>query len=173
VWGNAFAEKHLDGTGNLIALTLLRPDLVSVDRDRNGGLVYRYSDPRGIRDWGEDEVFHVKGFGFGDVLGLSPLTYGRQTLATAMAANEAAGRTFANGMRPGGFFNYEGPQLLTAEQREQAKKVLIEPFHGAENAGKIGILEAAAGSNGKTLPCRRKTLSCFSRGGMTLSKSAR
>lgn len=140
VWGNSYAEKILDDGGRLIALVLLRPDLMSVDRDRNGALVYRYSDPRGLREYGEEDIFHVKGFGFGDVTGLSPLAYGRQTLSTAMAANEAAGRTFANGMRPGGFFEID--RTLTPEQREQARKVLIEPYTGAENTRKIGILEA-------------------------------
>ena len=140
VWGNAFAEK-VTANGRVIALHLLRPDLMSVDRDRNGMLTYRYSDPHGHRrDFTEDEIFHVRGFGFGDVLGLSPIAYGRQTLSTAMAATEAAARTFRNGMRPGGFFTYD--KTLTDPQREQARKVLIEPYQGSENAAKIGILEA-------------------------------
>lgn len=148
VWGNAFAEKVIsESNGRLIALILLRPDLMVVDRDDNGALIYRYSDARGFRrEYGEAEVFHVRGFGFGDVIGLSPIAYGRQTLSTAMAADEAAARTFSNGMRPGGFFLYEGAEgkakTLTPEQREQARKNLIEPYQGAENAAKIGILEA-------------------------------
>lgn len=144
VWGNAYSEKHYSG-GVPIALTLLRPDLMSVERDRNGDLVYRYSDPRGSRDYDEAEIFHVRGFGFGDTVGLSPLAYGRQTLGTAMAGDEAAARTFSNGMRPGGFFTYNGPKPLTPDQRAQAHKALIEPYQGAENAGKIGILEATGG----------------------------
>ena len=145
LWGNSYAEK-VTIDGNLTALHLLRPDLMSVERDRNGALVYTYSDPHGRRrEFGEDEVFHVRGFGFGDVVGLSPIAYGRQTLATAMAANEAAARTFSNGMRPGGILTYEGSQLLTSEQREQAKRALIEPITGAENAGKTLLMEGAAG----------------------------
>jgi HK97 family phage portal protein len=57
-----------------------------------------------------------------------------------MAADEAAARTFANGMRPGGFFTFDN--TLTGEQREQVRAALIEPYQGAENAGRIGVLEA-------------------------------
>lgn len=139
VWGNAFAEKHFAGD-RLIGLTLLRPDLMAVHRDLNGALHYRYSDPDGLREFDEGSIFHIRGFGFGGDVGLSPVSYARQTLGAAMAADEAAARTYANGMRPGGFFTYD--KTLTPDQRDQARKSLVEPYSGAENAAKIGILEA-------------------------------
>lgn len=144
VWGNAFVEISRSG-GRVVALHLLRPDLMEVYRDANGSLRYRLNDPLGIRELGEDEIVHVRGFGFGGDLGLSPVAHARQTLGAAMATDEAAARTFANGLRPGGVITYEGAQLLTPEQRAQAKKALIEPFSGAENAGKTLLLEGAAG----------------------------
>ena len=144
IWGNAFAEISRSGD-RIVALDLLRPDLMSVHRDRDGTLIYRFSDPRGLREFREADIFHVRGFGFGGDLGLSPVAHARQTLGATIATDEAAARTFANGLRPSGWFNYKGTTLLTKEQREQAKAVLIEPYQGSENAGKVGILESAAG----------------------------
>lgn len=147
IWGNAYGEKVIEG-GRLIAINLLRPDLMAVDRDRNGALRYVYSDPREAsrrREFGEDEVFHVRGFGIGGDVGLSVLQHARQTLGAAIATDEASARMFANGMRPSGFFTYQGKSLLSPEQREQARKVLVEPYQGSDNAGKVGILEAASG----------------------------
>jgi HK97 family phage portal protein len=144
LYGNAFAEKTVTA-GQVRALTILHPELMTVRRLESGALQYVYTDATGRRTYSEDEIWHLKGFGLGGDLGLSPIAYARQTIGTAVATDEAAARTFANGMRPGGFFNYEGKMPLTPEQREQARKVLIEPYQGAENAGRIGILEAAAG----------------------------
>jgi HK97 family phage portal protein len=138
LWGNAFAEKTVSA-GQVRALTLLRPDLMTVYRDQLGALRYRYSDQLGIREYAEDEIFHARAFGTGGDVGLSPISFGRQALGTAMAGEEAAGRTFANGLRPSGYFI--SPQVLTSEQREQARKVLIEPLQGSEHAGEAGLLE--------------------------------
>lgn len=144
VWGNAFVEVVREGE-RIVALYLLRPDLMEVYRDQFGALRYRLNDPRGIRELAEGQIMHVRGFGFGGDLGLSPVAHARQTLGAAMATDEAAARTFANGLRPGGVITYEGKELLTSAQREQAKKALIEPFSGSENAGKTLLLEGAAG----------------------------
>lgn len=139
VWGNAFAEIARSGD-RIVALNLLRPDLMAVYRTEAGDLRYRFSDPKGMREYAEGDIFHVRGFGFGGNLGLSPVAQARQTLGAAMVTDEAAARTFANGMRPGGFFSID--KSLTPQQREQAKAVLVDPYQGAENAGRIGILEA-------------------------------
>ncbi|GLK68101.1 phage portal protein [Hansschlegelia plantiphila] len=143
LWGNAYVEKSLSG-GRLVALTLLRPDLMQVDRREDGSLRYRYSDPSGAIEYDEGELMHVRGFGVGGDLGLSVLAHARQTISSTIATDEAAARTFANGMRPGGFFTYEKGSLAP-EQREQARKALIEPMQGVENAGRIGLLEAGGG----------------------------
>ena len=137
--GNAFALKT-SSAGQVRALTLLSPDRMTVRRDpQDGALRYHYADPRGREEYTADEIWHLRGFGVGGDLGLSPIQYGRQALGMAMATDEAAARTFSNGMRPGGFFLSK--RSLTKEQREQARAALIEPMQGAENAGRIGILE--------------------------------
>lgn len=139
-WGNAFAEKVTDPSGLLALKPPMLPGQVIVERKKEGSLVYKFWDRGKYVEFPEEKIFHVKGFGFGGDVGLSPLTYARQTLSTSMATDEAAARTFSNGMRPGGFFTYD--KTLTSDQRDQAKKVLIDPYMGASNAHKIGILEA-------------------------------
>lgn len=139
VQGNGYAEKTLSSSGRdvigLDTISCVRPY-----RNSQGELRYKWKDRNGkVRDEGPEKVFHVRGFGDGGDEGLSPVSYARQTLGLTMATDEAAGKTYANGMRPGGFFTSE--KKLTPEQRVQAKKVLIDPYVGAENASKIGILE--------------------------------
>lgn len=139
LFGNAYGLKTRS-VGQVRALTMLRPDLMTVRRDRETyALVYDYADPRGRQTYTSEEIWHLKAFGLGGDLGLSAVEYGRQAFGLAMATDEAAARSFSNGIRPGGFFKTD--KQLTPEHRAQARKALIEPMQGPENVGRIGILE--------------------------------
>lgn len=136
-WGNAYAEKSMT-LGRVVALTPLKPDHMTVSRE-DGRRKYHYSDPNNgrLRDLDEDQVFHLRGFGFGGDLGLSPVSYARQTMGIALAADETAAATFANGLQNSGFIKLPpGIRPPTKEQKEQ----LIDffgKFAGSSRAGKM------------------------------------
>lgn len=138
LWGNAYSERT-SSAGLTRSLTLLRPDWMEVFRTPDGALRYRYHDPEDYRELGEDEIFHVRGFGVGLDVGLSPIAYARHSLGSAMAADEAAAKMFANGVQTSGFLSSD--TTLTKEQREQFRENL-KKFMGSENAGKLMVLEA-------------------------------
>jgi HK97 family phage portal protein len=139
LWGNAYAKKEFIGR-RLVALTPLRCDLMDVRRNSAGQRVYRYSEPRGAADYSEDEIFHVRGFGGAGDMGLSPISFARQSLGTAMAADEFAGAMFANGMRPNAILTVD--QVLKETQRKQVQENIVAPYLGSENAGGVMVLEA-------------------------------
>lgn len=144
--GNAVSEKIFDGnnpsTRRLVALDLLCPFHVTVDRRNDGSREYHYRPPgKAERTIPEDRIFHLRGLSFGDEVGINVLSNARQSLSTARATARAASAHFANGMRPSGWLVYKGGVTLEQDQREMAKQNLINPMIGAENAGKIGILE--------------------------------
>jgi HK97 family phage portal protein len=139
LWGNAYAKKEFIGR-RLVALTPLRCDLMDVRRNGAGQRVYRYSDPRGAAEYSEDEIFHVRGFGGAGDMGLSPISFARQSLGTAMAADEFAGAMFANGMRPNAILTVD--QVLKETQRKQVQENIVAPYLGSENAGGVMVLEA-------------------------------
>lgn len=143
VYGNSFAEKEFTG----VEVSFLKPmvsELVVVERTDAGRLQYRYRDPlrrNEERILRPEQVLHVKGFGFGGDLGLSPVAFARQSLGSARAIERTAASTFANGLRPSGWLVYKDG-TLDDKQREQVRKQLIEPMQGPGNAGKTGVLEA-------------------------------
>ena len=140
VWGNAYALKQKLGN-RIVALEPLRPFWMSVFRNGDGDPVYRYNDPKGRVDYAAEDLLHVRGFGFADLVGLSAIAFARQPVGTALAAQEASGSVFRNGMRPSGWFKFKGGTgILTADQTRQAKERLVDPFTGAGNAAKVGIL---------------------------------
>jgi len=139
--GNAYSEVHRtssDYGGRVVALTPLRPEWVQVRREDSGSLAYRYLDPAGARDIAESDVLHIKGMTLDGITGLSPIGQARNTLGIADAANEVAGKLFANGMRSGGYI--EAPSVLNDAQRRLADAMLAK-FRGASNSGLLPILE--------------------------------
>lgn len=139
LWGNAYAEKQMIG-GRLVGLDPLRCDLVEVVRERNGARRYRYHDPNGRRELSEDQVFHVRGFGNGGDVGLSPISFARHSLGTAKAADRTSAKMFANGIRPTGVLEMD--QVLKPEQRQAVKDNIVAPMAGSQNAGGVFVLEA-------------------------------
>lgn len=134
--GNAYAEKRYSGE-RLVALHPLRADAMEVYRDARGRRRYRYHDDKGrARELDEDKVFHVRGFGNGGDVGLSPIAYARYTLFGARMADRASAEIFATGNRQQGVLTVE--QVLDEKQRQQVRENILKPFV----EGKTLVLEA-------------------------------
>lgn len=137
LWGNSYAAIER-GVSGVISLTPMRPDRVTVRRQTDGSLIYHYSFQGFVASLPGDQVFHIKGFSLDGLMGISPITQARQSIASAIAAEKASGAFFQNGMRPSAIM--EAPSYLTDIQREQAKNVIAD-FTGAINTGKVPLLE--------------------------------
>lgn len=133
--GNAYAEKLYMG-GRVVALDPLPADQVEVFRTRSGARRYKFheqgKDPREIA---EEDMFHVRGFGNGGDVGLSPISYARHTLYAARAAGTAAAKLYLSNMRYEGLLEME--QTMDATQRAQARENILNPILN----GGSGILE--------------------------------
>jgi HK97 family phage portal protein len=151
LWGNAYAQIDRGFNGRVVALTPMRPDRVLIRRTADGELEYIYSWMSTSRTLKEDEVFHIKGFSLDGLFGLSPIALARHSLGSAMAAEEASGSIFKNGMRPSGYMKSPGTAYLTKDQRDQAKRIIAE-FKGSENTGGVPLLEAGWSFEQLTIP---------------------
>lgn len=140
LYGNAFAEKKTNA-GRLVALNILHPSCVKVERESaaSNRLFYTYTEKGKTRKVTQDRMFHVRGLSFGGDVGLSPIAVARQTIGNAMAAEETAGKMFANGMQAAGVLT--SPGVLTTEQRKQIAENM-QQYAGSDKAGKLMILEA-------------------------------
>jgi HK97 family phage portal protein len=139
-WGNFYAEIFRDQDGRILRLETLPPNGTAPIRtpDRNE-LKYEVTEGGRKRTLPRDRVFHVKGFGFGGDVGLSPIGVARQTLGSALAAEEATAKIFGSGLAAAGIL--QSDQTLKPDQRTALKNIMTE-YMGSTNAGKIMILEA-------------------------------
>lgn len=134
--GNAYAEKLFQGP----RLIGLRPMFNVTPRPRlGGGFDYVMNDRGRLAVMPPEKVYHLRGFGAGDGLGLSAIKYGANSLGAALAADETAGAVFSNGMMASGVLSAE--QTLTEVQRAQVQSMLTA-YTGSSRAGKIMVLEA-------------------------------
>lgn len=139
LWGNGYSLKKSNSVG-LTSLIMLRPDGMTVYRDSNGFRRYRYSVAPYAGDYAERDIFHVRGFGVGGDVGLSPISYARTTLFTARSAEETAGKTFENGLQLSGFVKMKDGTKVTKDQRNELVD-LFDRFSGSNRAGKVMPLD--------------------------------
>ncbi len=145
--GNAFAEIERRADRSVTALTLLHPDLVQVLRDHYGERRYYYADPYGPRI-GHREIpaanmLHIRGFGPGGDLGLSPIAFARQSLGIGLAAEESAAQIFGSGGTPSGFLGFpKGEDPPTKEQWNQMYDRYFGPDSLNKRPGNMVLLPA-------------------------------
>lgn len=144
LWGNAYARISRGAGNRIVALTPIRPELVRARRMEDGSIRYRYNDAGKLVEIGQDEMFHVRGFGGSPLGGLSTLSFGRQSFGLALATDEAAALVYKNGLRSTGVLTTKDNRVLTPEQRDDIYKYVVDPM-GGENNGRPIVLEAGLG----------------------------
>lgn len=138
LWGNAFAEIIRVG-GRVIALEFIPPDGVSMRRLSDGSIEYRWLGlNRQARTCGEEDMLHVVGRTLNGIVGVSPMTYARQVMGGAMAADKAAARLFKQGLLLQGTFETDLP---IKEDKRALFQTRLKEYQGAINAGRAPLLE--------------------------------
>ena len=145
LWGNAYAQIIRNGKGEVIALYPLMPNRMTVDRDKNGQLYYKYhttSDDAPTMDGTTvtlppSQVLHIPGLGFDGVVGYSPIAMAKNAIGMAIACEEYGAKFFANGAAPGGVLEHPG----TIKDPQRVRESWQSTFGGSGNANKIAVLE--------------------------------
>jgi HK97 family phage portal protein len=139
LWGNCYAMIDRRGDGEISAMTPMRPDRLTIHRNPDGSLTYRYTWMGIVYVLDDSQVFHVKGFSLDGYQGISPIGQAREQLGLALAADRSAASMFRNGMRPSMVFT--APNYMTKSQRAEYDEEFREKFVGSINAGKVPLLE--------------------------------
>ena len=145
LWGNAYAQIIRNGKGEVIALYPLMPDRMSVDRDKNGQLYYKYTknnDDALTMESGSvylspSDVLHIPGLGFDGLVGYSPIAMAKNAIGLAIAAEEYGSKFYANGAAPSGILEHPGTLKDPARVRDSWNAT----FGGSSNSNKVAVLE--------------------------------
>lgn len=138
--GNAYAQKIMDGSGQIIELVPLNPTKVTPKMTPEGDVYYEFRPGAGGTVYiPSDGMFHLKGFASDGLVGISPIAEARETIGLALAAEEFGARTFQNDAQPGGVL--EHPGKLGEEAIANLRKSMNDQHSGVRNARKYMILE--------------------------------
>jgi HK97 family phage portal protein len=142
--GNGYAEILPGPRGFADRLEPLHPDIVTPERLPDWSIRYRVQDPvKGLRYVLQDEMFHIRSHvAPGGVLGISPVTYAKETVGLTLAAEEHGGRVFSNGARPSGVVTVE--KTMSDKAFDRFKAEWRAGFNGLGNSGRTPILEEGA-----------------------------
>lgn len=136
--GNAYVLVVRGALGVPVDLVVLDPSQVVVAR-RSGLVEYRCMnvtvDPF--------DLMHIKGMCLpGDIKGMSPIGYARETIGVGLAAQEFGASFFANGALPGAVI--EAPEDMSKPAQDRFKAAWNGDHRGIGNANRIGILTNGA-----------------------------
>lgn len=139
--GNAYAQIVAGKRGPVDQLLPIHPDRVKIERSKiNSELLYKVSMPSGApQTLMQEEVFHLRGYSFDGIRGISPIDYQREAIGGGLAAQEFRNRFFANDNTPGGVV--EHPGRLSEPSAKHLKESLADKHGGVTNAHSPMILE--------------------------------
>lgn len=150
LWGNGYALKTLNSQNNLIALEPLRPEymvpyrqwIAGTENPKQYEIRYRYYSPLESIDFSADQIFHWKDRTMDGLVGLSRIEYARHSMGIARAAEDATSDTFKNGLRSGGFVQYE--KWLNPKNRDELRNSMRKFVTGGAESGGMMVLEGGA-----------------------------
>ncbi len=145
LYGNCYAQIIRNNGGGVIGLYPLLPNRMSVERDDDGEIIYRYTPTTAERQFDKSaqvtlrrtDVLHIPALGFNGLVGFSPIAMARNAIGVAIATEEFGAKFFENGARPSGILTHPGTIKNPDKIRESWQSV----YGGSENTGKVAILE--------------------------------
>jgi len=148
-WGNAYAEKVLNGRGKIVELWPIPPNRVRPfratenmgDKIKRGDLAYEITVGSEKKYWGRDKMLHIPGYGFDGIVGYSVFVKARSTIGLAMAAEEFGENYFGQGTHPGVVVSHPGKIGDDAHRRLGAD--LSEKYSGLGKTHRLLLLEEA------------------------------
>jgi HK97 family phage portal protein len=138
-YGNAYALIERNAAGDVISLI----PLLSVNMDvrlEGKRVVYRYKRDTEYAEFKQSEIFHLKGFGFNGLVGLSPIAFGAKTAGVAVAMEDQQRDFYANGAKSPQILS-TGEKTLNKVQRDQVEENFKE-ISGGPVKKRLWIIEA-------------------------------
>jgi HK97 family phage portal protein len=139
--GNAYNYISANSRGVIKELIPLHPDRIKPIIKSDGDYNWQYTRLDGtIVTYAREEIWHIKGLAPDIYRGYSPIALARDSVGTALAAQEYGARFFANDAKPsGGWIEHQG-----TFKSPEAKKLFRESWQEMQsgaNRGKTAILE--------------------------------
>jgi HK97 family phage portal protein len=136
VSGNAYVMVERV-SGEIVSLIPVSSQQVETRLLRDGSIIHTYIDGTNVKVFSDKSMWHIKLFGNG-IVGMSPLSYARNSLGIAIATDNRVTNMYSNGAKPSGVLTID--KTLTAEQRNQVRAAFSGLEAGSDD--RLYVLEA-------------------------------
>lgn len=144
-WGNAYARKVFDRSGNVTEIWGMHPAHIEVKRLKNNALLYVYREPGfETQEYREEDVIHTRFLSDDGIMGMVPLSLSSGVLKLARSMDSYAQKFWENDARPG--IVMESALPIPREAQAALRDDWERMHRGSQNAGRTAILP-----NGVTL----------------------
>ena len=140
LYGNSYAVKEYDGSGNVKAIWPLHPALVNVELLKNNRLAYDYmTQPgqNGVR-YSQDDIIHVKYLSDNGYTGVVPVHLMQTCITAARQVDLYVNNFFANEAKPAVVLTTSQP--IPQEAADKMRRQWETMHKGAANAGRTAVL---------------------------------
>lgn len=129
--GNGYSLKIKNGQGDLVGLMPMMSEQMEVVLSEDGGRIrYKYNNGRGVREYSQYDIWHLKLFGNG-IMGLSPLSFGRNAIGIGLATENRVSKIMANGAKPSGVL--KTGEVLKPDQKETVRQNFRDMAEGNDD----------------------------------------
>jgi HK97 family phage portal protein len=135
--GNAYAHIQRGTGGKIVSLLPLMAEQMEVNLLTDGSVVYRYNSGANLAVYAPESIWHLKLMSNG-IVGLSPLSYARNSVGIGIASDDRVKALASNGFKPTGVLTID--KLLKPEQREQIRNQFADLASGSGDP--LRVLEA-------------------------------
>lgn len=135
--GNAYAHIQRGTGGKVVSLLPLMAEQMEVNLLTDGSVVYRYNSGANLAVYAPESIWHLKLMSNG-IVGLSPLSYARNSVGIGIASDDRVKALASNGFKPTGILTID--KLLKPEQREQIRNQFADLASGSGDP--LRVLEA-------------------------------
>lgn len=156
LWGNAYLAKVRDNAGRTTGLYPINPERVKVCKVKRtpaneAGKLFDIELEDGTRDsFTSDDVFHLPGFGYDGVCGVSPVRLAAQGIGLGLAAEEYGARLFGSGSLMSGVLQSE--QRLDQEQAQIVKDRWVAKVSGLKRSHEPVVIDSGLSFQSMTMP---------------------
>lgn len=138
-YGNSYALIERNPVGDVVSLIPLLSANMDV-RLEGKQIIYKYQRDHEFARFRHKEIFHLKGFGFNGLVGLSPIAHACKSAGVAVAMEDQQRDFYANGAKSPKILSV-GDRVMSEEQRGQVEQNFKE-IAGGPVKKRLWILEA-------------------------------
>lgn len=135
--GNAYAFITRGFRGQVLELIPIHPDRVEVSQAADYTLTFKVKGERVPNE----SILHLRGMSLDGIIGVSTISYARETIGLALATEKHGALLFGNGARPG--MVAEAPAEMSEPAAARLKESIEQQVTG-DNAFRLLMLEEGA-----------------------------